>query len=118
MVNFDGSRSFTTCLKQNYYTSRQGAVGLHPVPGLAQLGRQTSAAQARMFGDESADEDEIVFGNWAVAVTERLGHGRQDSGAGYGTQAGENASQIVKVPQRSRCDQTHGHSSSLTGGTP
>ena len=52
-----------------------------------------------------------------VEVTERLGHGRQDSGPRFGTQAGGNASQIVKVPQCSRCDQTHGNSSSLTGGT-
>jgi len=34
-------------------------------------------ARARVFGNEAADEDEVVFGNWAVAVTERLGHSRK-----------------------------------------
>ena len=46
----------------------KGTVGLHPVPRLAQLGRQAPAAQARVFGDEPANEDKIVFGDHTVSV--------------------------------------------------
>ena len=53
---------------------------------------------SRGFGDEPADDDEIVFGDGAVAVTERLGHGRQDSGAGIGPRDRANTNQIANVP--------------------
>jgi len=46
----------------------KAAVGLHPVPVLAQLGRKTPAAQARVHGNEPANEDESVSGDGAVAV--------------------------------------------------
>ena len=84
----------------------QRAVGLHPVPGLAQSLRQVAPARVRVVGNQLADEDEVLIGDHAVTVAQRLVHAPHGSSHRDGTQGGEAANSSRPLRGNLRCHDT------------
>ena len=76
-----------------------------------------AAAERGVLGNQSADEDEIVFGDHAVAVAQWFLHGAQRSGTGLRTQAPRGRENRAVAPAVQLTGTTQLKSSSLAGGT-